>query len=139
MKLLLPLCFIFLYFSLQAQVKTWETTTDWKLYKIQGNEAFRCPVDSLKSKESVSLDKDSVVAFLSSATAWPKNKNSFWMGSFLISFEDKGHSLHKIDVSMYAGFLYDEQLKTYFQLTGEVKKEWMQFINDNYEKFLSHE
>jgi len=61
------------------------------------------------------------------------------MGSWLVSFEDENDNLHKFDISMYGGFVFDENLKTYYEVPGELKKEWLQFINDNYVRFSSHE
>jgi len=110
---------------------------NWRLYKVEGNKAFNCPVDSLKAMESILLDIDSVNIFLKSAISWPKEKYSLWMGSWLASFEDENGNLHKIDISMYGGFFYDELLKIYYQVSEEHKKEWLQFINYNYEGFSS--
>lgn len=121
----------------RAQENTWQKTTEWKLYKIDDNKAFRCKPDSLKFIQSVRLDSAALMPFLSSTTVWPKEKYALWMGSYLASFTDSTGKLHKVDISMYGGFFYDERGKTYYQVASGLKKKWLQFINDNFEKIDS--
>jgi len=120
-----------------AQQGTWEGTKDWKLYKIQGNKAFRLKQDSLLYIESVPLNEDSLKTFLNSSGAWPKEKYSLWMGSYLASFADSAGLLHKVDISMYGGFFFDERTKTYFQVAADMKNDWLQFMSRSYEKLAS--
>ncbi|HVM86876.1 MAG TPA: hypothetical protein VMT76_01725 [Puia sp.] len=139
MKILFSFLLIILSSSSFSQNNFWYNTKRWKLYKIQGNEAFKCPPDSLEFRENIPLNADSLRLFLKNASVWPKDKYSLWMGSWLVSFEDENDNLHKFDISMYGGFVFDENLKTYYEVPGELKKEWLQFINDNYVRFSSHE
>jgi len=75
---------------------------------------------------------DSIMkSFLSSASIWPKEKTSLWMGLFVASFETSGNETKKIIISSYGGFIFDPAEKRYYELPKEVRDDWYHFINDN--------
>ncbi len=137
MKALLSIVLIVLGFEAIPQNQIFGKTKSWKLYKLEGNKAFKCPADSLMFMENVLPNADTINIFLQNATAWPKDKYSLWMGSWLASFEDEKGYLHKVDISMYGGFFYDERLKLYYQVSEHEKDKWLRFINYNYQRFSS--
>ena len=114
----------------------WSKASGWKLYQIQGNSAFKCTADSLKNLQNVLLDPDSLNYFLKAASAWPDDNYPLWMGSYLISYADLKGGMHKIDISMYGSFFYDEGMGMgkYFQVPAHLKKGWLAFIRGYYEK-----
>ncbi len=117
-------------FFCTGQEIEWKNTKHWKLYNIFDNAAFRYPVDSLSFFKSLPLDDSTIKRFFSSATIWPKDKASLWMGLFTASFETGDSKTRKIIISTYGGFFYDSAEKRYYELPLELRKEWYLFIND---------
>lgn len=112
----------------EAQIN-WRATTDWKIYNPGGTDIFKLPADSLAHLRSYSLQHDSMQQFLDTITALPRTIRPAWMGGILASFIFNGE-VHKIEISSYAGFFYDEKLKTYFQLPSESKDTWFAYLNN---------
>ena len=111
----------------------WGKTTSWKLYDLNGRKGFSIQVDSLSNFRSTKLNDDSVHNFLRSISQWPKEKTAVWMGYFVATCKTPDNNIHKIDISMYGGFFFDETTHLYYELPEQVRDEWMKYINVKYE------
>jgi hypothetical protein len=129
--------FIFSAVAASAQVVNWKTTKNWKLYKLNSRMAFSYPVDTLCNFESVNLNDDTIRNFLSTASVWPKEKKTVWMGLFVATYETEKNELRKVNISNYAGFFFDETTNKYYEVTEGVRNEWMNYLNDALGKLLS--
>lgn len=122
-----------MHFRGYGQAVDWGKTGHWKLYDVKGQKPFAVKVDSLAAYSSAQLNDDSVHWYLQFAKQWPKEKTSVWMGAFVASYELDG-VIHKVEISMYGGFFYDETEKRYYQLEELVKQRWMEWLNGKMEE-----
>ena len=75
---------------------------------------------------------DSINNYLGKAYELPKDKNPMWMGRYLCTCEIVGIR-HKVYISVYGGFFFDEFTKKYFQISKEAVDDWINFWNVAYE------
>lgn len=126
-------CFFFMILFLpfaKAQDINWQTAQHWRLYKIPVRTGFSVSTDSLSSFKSIELDTDKMKTFL--AEAHPISTESYaWMGLYVASYELKDQKRRKILFSTYGGFFYDETTDKYFQVTQEVRNQWLQYLKEN--------
>jgi hypothetical protein len=116
-----------------AQQKDWSNMHNWKLYSLRDDPAMRCPLDSLQFLKSVALKRDSINYYLNQSSAMTVKSNPVWMGAYILSFNDSSGMLHKIDVSVYGGFFYLEDSKTYYEIPRSLRKPWINFIERSFE------
>lgn len=120
-----------------AQEINWKHTKNWKLYKLNSRAAFSYPADTLHHFESCSLNDDTIRGFLSTASAWPKEKKTVWIGLLIASYETENNQLHKITISNYGGFFIDDATGKYYEVPERVREEWMNYLNDKLDKLLA--
>jgi len=119
------------------QIPDWNKTTNWNLYDTGGKKNLSMPLDSVLLCKSVPLPSDSMHVFLNQLYPWPKGKQyPVWMGAFCGTYEINSIP-HKVDISMYGGFMYDENTRSYFQLPETIRNEWMDFLNKHSEEFYN--
>ena len=135
MKSLLTIILAFVFQISFGQQIRWEHCSDWHLYKTADKRENAFPGDSLYKIKNVSLNADSVKYYLKSAVLWPKDKTMLWMGFFVLSCSDNAKKLHKVDISLYGGFFYDEAGQRYYEIQKEKQDAWLQYLNDNMQRF----
>jgi hypothetical protein len=128
MRKLFFILFVFSASQLPAQTINWQQTRGWRIYDLHDKKGMRTPIDSLKNFRSIALDDDSVKYFLTDVREIHHGDEPVWMGAIIVSCIDSSAVLRKVDVSVYGGFFYDEQLKKYFQLRDNVKQEWVEYL-----------
>jgi hypothetical protein len=106
----------------------WQQTSHWRLYKIKGSQQFSISADSLSLFKNYQLRSDSMVYFLHAADPKPADARPTWMGGAVATCLYDG-KIRKILISSYGGFFYDQTSDTFFQLPGQMKDEWMGYIN----------
>src|SRR5579871_1721479 len=114
------ICFAF---HAEGQMQ-WEETSDWKIYKIPGSLIFKISTDSLKKLNCHVLQVDSMIHFLSVSDLLPDSVNPLWMGGWVATYGYKG-GLHKIQISAYAGFFFDQSSGRFYQVPVGLREEWM--------------
>ena len=127
MKTILLLLLIFVALTSTAQID-WKRTSDWKIYKIPESIIFKVRIDSLNRLGSRPLRRDSVTSFLEMSTILADSIKPVWMGGWVVTYEYKGHA-HKIQISAYGSFFYDQSSAKYYQIPVELREEWMSYIN----------
>jgi hypothetical protein len=135
MKFLFFICLVFLAEVVFSQSINWQKAHHWKIYDMRDQKGLRVPVDSLFNFRSINLGDDTIYYFLRDAELWPPEKYSLWMGEFVVSFEDDQGILRKVDISMYAGFFFDELTKRYYQIKDAERRDWLDFFNYQSGKF----
>jgi hypothetical protein len=129
--------FIFSGTVAAAQEINWKNTKNWKLYKLNSRAAFSYPVDTLLHFKNISLNDDTIRGFLSSASIWPKEKKTVWMGLLIATYETEDNRLRKINISNYAGFFFDDATGKYYELPERVRDKWMNYLNEKLDKLFS--
>ena len=119
------------YRACKAQEEPWSKTKSWKIYSITGPAVFTCPVDSLKTARSISLDPDSVQYYLKNMQLLPEDKKPTWMGAFLGSYQSGDGKINKIEIGAYGGYFYDVTSDKYFALPRNLIRPWQKFIARN--------
>jgi hypothetical protein len=114
----------------QCQEINWKTTRNWKFYNILDRAGMKVSPDSLQYIKYIELNQDTMRTFLESATIWPIDKYSVWMGDYVVSCESDDKKFRKIIISTYGGFLYDYLSKRYYQISNEYTKSWLAFLID---------
>ena len=135
MKNLLSIILIFILQASYSQEIRWEQCSGWHLYKTSDKRENAFPADSLYKIKNIFLNDDSVKYYLKSAASWPKDKTMLWMGFFILSCSDNAKKLHKVDVSLYGGFFFDEVGQRYYEIQKEKQDAWLQYLNDNMQRF----
>jgi len=118
---------IFAFYHVKSQVN-WQQSTQWRLYKIQESVQFSISADSLSLFKNYQMRSDSMLYFLRSVDPMPADARPVWMGGFAATCLYEG-KIRKILISAYGGFFYDQASNKFFQLPGQEKDEWMQYIN----------
>jgi len=106
----------------------WNSTSDWKVYKIRGRALFSYPADTLKNFKSYSLNRDSILGYIQAAKTISKDSTPLWMGEYVASCTKDGKVL-KLEISTYGGFFYCESDRRYYKVPDALKKEWMDYIS----------
>ena len=109
------------------QIVKWNDTKNWKIYNINDSNIFKYSVDTIQTFSFSKLNKDTINSYLKGAYELPINDPPIWMSAHIASYELNGKT-HKIEISMYGGFFYDETTQTYFQLQKEKILNWTSFI-----------
>lgn len=116
-----------------AQQTDWSKTSDWKLYDIHASNAFSYSIDTLSTIKNKALNNDSIKTFLERVTEIKKGNSPMWMGLYVATcMLDK--VVYKIDVSVYGGFFYVENNKTYYELPEDTRMDWLKYFHDNLDK-----
>lgn len=115
----------------KGQPPNWQTSRNWKVYSTVGQKTFSYSIDTLQYIKSKNLNADSVKYFVDRATLVPKERTPMWMGNYLSSYEDATGKVRKVEISMYAGFFYDESSDLYYIVPAKLKNAWLNFISDN--------
>ena len=110
-----------------AQVD-WHKTSDWKIYKVLSGNTFAIPLDSLSRFNSRRLQQDTVLGYIAESKILPDSINPVWMGAWVSTYRYDGQ-VHKIQISAYGGFFYDQSSGRYYQIPMERKDDWMNYIN----------
>jgi hypothetical protein len=130
MKILLISSLLISVLTSSCQVH-WDNTTDWKLYRYQGNELFSISLDSLHSFQNITLAKDSMNNYLSGVTIKHPKAATRWMGGYIATCQSGGAS-RKVVISNYGGFFYDQKAGAYYQLPTEKIDDWLSFLQTSY-------
>jgi hypothetical protein len=69
--------------------------------------------------------------YLNSMSALPDKTDPIWMGSYLASYESSDGKVHKVEVSIYGGFLFDELTGKHYNLPRQLNSRWLKFITEN--------
>lgn len=117
--------------SCRAQHESWNSTKNWRIYKGEGQQIFSYTVDTLNSIKSNPLNQDSIQFFLKNMTPLADKTDPIWMGSYLASYESADGKIHKVEVSIYGGFLFDELTSKHYNLPRELNSRWLKFITEN--------
>lgn len=106
----------------------WTKTKDWRLYYIRSKKGFSYSADTLRNFKSVTMDGDSMMTFLKTASEIPPEKTPVWMGYYIASCRLSNDSLLKLEISQYGRFFYYEGERRYFQLAQERQDNWLAFL-----------
>jgi hypothetical protein len=109
----------------------WEKATDWVIYRYQGHQLFKIPLDSLNHFDTLELNHDSMTAFLTSVQVLHPETPIAWMGGYIATCKLNG-SVRKVELSNYGGFFYDEKTKTYYKIASERSEDWVSFLEQCY-------
>lgn len=69
-----------------------------------------------------------MVNFLSRSTILPDSVNPVWMGGWVATYKYM-EQVHKIQISAYAGFFFDQSSGRFYQVPEELQERWMIYIN----------
>ena len=127
MKTILVLLLIFVALTSTAQMD-WKKTSNWKIYKIPESIIFIVRIDSLNRLRSRPIRQDSLTNYLEMSTILADSINPVWMGGWVATYEYKGQ-VHKIQISAYGSFSYDQSSGKYYQIPVDLREEWMSYIN----------
>jgi hypothetical protein len=127
MKALLAFIIVFSTFNAVAQMD-WSKTSRWKIYKVPEPIMFRIPIDSLTQTKSQTLREDSILMYIGTSTILPDSIKPIWMGGWVATYELSGQE-HKIEISSYGAFFYDQSSNRFYQIPMEIKEDWMTFIH----------
>jgi len=119
------------FLSCKAQHEPWPKTKNWKVYKGEGQQVFSYSIDTLNSIPSKRLNQDSIQFFLENMVQVSDTTHPIWMGSYLASYESSAGKVHKVEVSIYGGFFYDESSGKYYNLPRQFNAKWLAFITGN--------
>jgi hypothetical protein len=134
-SIILSICILLITISsASSQGLKWSTTKNWRLYEIKNKQDYKLSVDSLSKFRTLLVNLDTIQNFVNLAEAWPKDKYSMWMGRYLCTYEIEEET-RKVDISVYEGFFFDENSKTYYQIPEAFVDEWLKFWNDTYSRF----
>jgi hypothetical protein len=122
------LAFSILAFTHNQSPINWQQTSHWRLYKIKDAIQFSISADSLNLFKNYQLWSDSMVNFLHGIVPLPAEESPAWMGGAVATCL-YGGKIRKILISSYGGFFYDQTSGIFFQLPGQMKDEWMEYIN----------
>jgi hypothetical protein len=106
----------------------WSKTSNWKIYRVPGPAVFKITIDSLNRLDSRPLQKDSLMSFLATCTILPDSINPLWMGGWVATYESTGKT-HKLEISSYGAFFYDQSSGRFYQIPMALKDDWMTYIN----------
>jgi hypothetical protein len=109
----------------------WTKTSHWKLYSIPSKHAFGFSFDTLPNFKSRPLDQNSMQIFLGSVTALAADRIPVWMGYYVTSCQLPDGRGIKVEISQYGGFFYDEKEHRYYEISLEVRKDWLAFFDSN--------
>jgi hypothetical protein len=90
---------------------------------------FKIPIDSLGSFDSLKLNQDTVKSYLTTARILDPKDQGVWMGGYITTCELDGKP-RKIDFSNYGNFFYDENSKTYYQLSESKSEDWNAYLQN---------
>lgn len=130
MKILLISSLLISVLTSSCQVH-WDKTSEWKLYRYQGNELFSISLDSLHSLQKIPLSQDSINNYLSQVTIKHPKAATHWMGGYIATCQSNG-GLRKVVLSNYGGFFYDQKANAYYQLPTEKIDDWLSFLQTSY-------
>jgi hypothetical protein len=128
MKNMLWIYLLIQFLSATGQEIDWQKASDWKIYKVSGDKGLGYSVDTLRKCSFIEMMDDSVHYFMKQVEALPKENPPVWMGAYYAScvIESK---VHKIDISVYGGFFYDELTHRYYRLPMHLGNDWMDWLN----------
>ena len=128
---------IFLSVNLcSAQTNSWSNGSEWTLYDVKGAKFYKLKVDTLSQLPHRKLDDVTMQSFLDGAAALSPNRIPAWMGAYVVSYTDQ-HVTHKVDISTYSGFFYDESTKAFFQISADKQKSWHDYLAQNMNALLT--
>jgi hypothetical protein len=130
LKLLLLASISFSITTSRAQAPAWQQSSQWALYNVRGAKFYKVNLDSLNNYNHRPLNDDSIHAFLSHSSTLSSDKPPMWMGAFVTSCI-LDHKKHKIDISSYGGFFFDETDKKYYTVTQEIQKDWLNYFAES--------
>lgn len=110
-----------------AQAPAWQQSSQWTLYNVRGAKFYKVAPDSLDNYNHRHLNDDSMRAFLSGSSTLPADNPPMWMGAFVASCIIDNQR-HKIDISSYGGFFFDETDKKYYSVTQKNQKDWLNYL-----------
>lgn len=100
------------------------------MYDIHDGNAFRYKMDTLQHFKKISLDDSLMHHFLRNAKAMPKDQTVLWMGLYVATCRFDDSTTRKIDISVYGGFFFDEQTRTYYEVPPVLKEDWLHYFHD---------
>jgi hypothetical protein len=127
MKTFLAIIIVFSTFNAVAQLD-WSKSSHWKIYKVPEPLIFKVPVDSLPQINSQTLQQDSMMMYIGTSTILPDSIKPIWMGGWVATYEF-GDQVHKIEISSYGAFFYDQSTNRFYQIPIGLKEEWMTYIH----------
>jgi hypothetical protein len=113
-----------------GQSINWSQAKNWKLYDIHDPNAFRYSLDTLQYFKSFYLDSTKMNDFLRDAVLSPIDKSFMWMGLYVCTCQVGDGSIRKVDISVYAGFFFEEQNKFYYEVSSNSREGWLHYFHD---------
>ena len=131
MKPILITLSVFVHSLIFGQTASFKTANHWKIYNATTGNLFQYPIDTLKIIPYYSLDDDSMHGYLAEVVELPSDDPPRWMGVHIATYE-MGRIIHKIEISLYGGFLYDETTKKHYQLPENKIDGWLSYIRRSF-------
>lgn len=127
-RIIFLLALQFLTLTIYSQVD-WSTTREWRLYRLNNQEALDYSVDTLTNFKYVELDSAKMHVWLKHATLWPVDKKGLFMGLMVGSYKTKKGKTSKVIFSPNGGYFYDAGIKRYYEIQPEFISQWNQYLN----------
>jgi hypothetical protein len=108
----------------------WARSKSWILYDIHDDNAFSYSIDTLKNFRSINLADSIIQFYLKDLKLWSKKESPLWMGLYVVTCILEDGSIHKLDLSVYGGFFYDEITKSYFSISQTKMDQWLIYLHD---------
>jgi hypothetical protein len=118
------------HFCSFAQQTAWRKTANWTIYDIQGRNGWQVPIDSLRFFRHKSLNPDSMQRFLAHTNLIIMEEAPVWMGAHFASCI-LNNKMHKLEISTYGGFFYDETDKKYYELSVDLRNDWLGYLAES--------
>jgi hypothetical protein len=122
------------FYSCKGQPPDWSNSSHWKIYKGEGMQVFDYSTKTMDTLPHVDFDNDSIQYYLKQATPIPKDHTPLWMGAWLASYESIDGKTHKVELSSYGVFFYDQASESYYAVPRELSRPWQNFLNSNIPK-----
>jgi hypothetical protein len=121
-----------------SQAPDWNKSSEWKLYDIHAGNAFLYSLDTLGTIKNKALNTDTIKTFLKHVTEIKKSNSPVWMGLYVATCR-LDNIVYKIDVSVYGGFFYVENYRTYYELPEDTRLNWLKYFHDNLDELSNAE
>lgn len=107
----------------------WEVANNWRIYKMPSHIGLRISLDSMPIYKSMPIESDRLRTYMKNIQEI-KNVNPVWTGLYVGSCE-LNNIKHKILFSRYGGFFFDDNSKRYYQISEELREDWINFLNES--------
>lgn len=121
--------------TVNGQNINWQKTSNWKIYKIQDNRSFIYTLDTLQNFTSIRVNDKEMQLLVQGIADLNQKESPLWMGNYVLSFDYPNGVSHKIEVSTYGGFLYEDAAKKYYFVPENNRRQLQDFMSKIFGQF----